>query len=346
MRLNRLPALTVTAAAVGAILSGSVLAQTAPTAPTAPAAPAAPAAATPPAEPAPPTITVPRRYGVFSGGPITEMTYTPQCGTFEIGIDAEAIQNATSRTFLLEQQAKFDALQGRWDAWTDCVIVNAQEDYNLMNPMMSAAVSARINEVASGVNAVVASIEPNVARVSAIRPPPPPRQRRGQQPAAEAVPAAQPPGVPPVTYTAPEGRFPGVFSAGPSNTVTYSSACPAWQLEVTVDDFNTVTDRAALSAMIEIVRSSGDRFGMYRTCLLEQANEDLDSLDDVINGGANQILGAAGEAYGMERNAIQRQLNLHKEPGGLLAAPESRPPAARTPARPASPPAAPRRRPG
>ncbi len=345
MRLNRLPALTVTAAAIGAILSGSVLAQTAPAAPT-PPAPATPPAAAPAVEAEPATITVPRRYGLFSGGSVSEMNYTPQCGTFEIGIDAEAIQNATSRAFLLEQQAKFDALQGRWDAWTDCVIVNAQEDYNLMNPLISASVSATINAAAGNVNAVVASIEPNVTRVSAIRqapPPPPPRQRRGQQPPPEAAPPAPPPGVPPVTYTAPEGRFPGVFSAGPSNAVTYTSSCPAWQLEVTVNDFNTVTDRAALSAMIDIVRSSGDRFGFYRTCLLDQANADLDALDDVINGGANRMLLPAGEAYGAERTAIQRQLNLHKEPGGLLASPESRPPAAR-PAPPAPPP--PRRRPG
>jgi hypothetical protein len=356
MRTSRRIAAVATAAAATTLCGGFALAQTAPPAPQtlprpAPAAaatPAAPPAAAPapatPAAPATESVSAPRRPGTFTAGTVSTMRYTPNCGAFEIGMDAEAIQNATSRAFLQEQQTRYNGLQARWEAWQDCITVNAQVDYDQFEPLLSRTVRGKVDADVANFNAVAAAPAANVSRVQALRrppPPPPPRNRRGQQPAEAAAPAVAPtpPGVPPITWTTPTGRFPGVFSGGRADQMTYAFGCPEYRLEVTANDFNTTQDPLAFNAMVEILRSAPERLTPYHQCLADQANQDLQSLDEVVNGGADAVLRPAAEAYGRQRAEIQRQLNLHREPGGLLAAGDAprRPAAPATPARPRRP---------
>lgn len=333
------------AAALGApaALAQAAAAPTAPTAPAAPrAAPATPAAAAAPAAPAGETVQVIRRKGTFTPGTVETMRYTPNCGAFVIGMDAEAIQNATSRQFLLEQQNLYDALQPRWEAHQDCITVNAQADYDLFEPLLSRTIRARIDADIANFNTVAAAPGANLERIQAAaraRPAQAPRNnRRGNQQQAAPEPPPPPPGVPAVTWTAPTGRLPGVFSGGPADQVTYTSSCPDYRLEVTVNDFNTVADPAAFNAMVEILRSAPTRLTAYHQCLADQANEDLRALDEVINAGADAVLRPAADQYGRQRAEISRQLNLHREPGGLLAAGDpARRPAPAAPARPRRP---------
>jgi hypothetical protein len=301
------------------------------------------------AEPAAATRTIERKPGVFSGGPISSLTYTPSCGQFEVGIDAAAIQESTSRDFVASQARLFDTLQDRWDAYNDCVLENARVDFDLFvtrdadgtakfGRVVEAGVKGPNDAMVAQFNAArdaAAANQPRIAEIAARRPARPERRRRGEE-----APAAPPPeeGLPAVTWVAPadDARFEGTISAGPANTVTYTSGCPAYSVESSAEAFNTSQSPTHFNGLIDLLNTAPGKIQQASSCVSGQASDDANMIDDVINRGVDAFLRPQIEAYGIRRSAIQTQLNFHRQPGGLLAPPELRRP---TPA------PAPRRRP-
>jgi hypothetical protein len=67
--------------------------------------------ATPAAAPAPAASNIPVHAGNFSGGKVDSITYSPTCPVFKFDMDAAAIQESTSRTFVEGEKRRFDGVR-------------------------------------------------------------------------------------------------------------------------------------------------------------------------------------------------------------------------------------------
>lgn len=297
------------------------------------AAPQAASAA--PAAPAGPTLTGPRRPGVFSAGSIDAVKYTPTCGDFDVGIDAAAIQESTSRTFILEQERLFNGLQDRWDAWQDCITQNANIDYLALQKLMADSVRVQLEGGVTNYNATSQAAQAAVSRIQALgsrAAPKKEKKRRGKEEAVAAVAEVVEPEIPLPTWSMSGDRAFGSLSGGTVDAIAYTSGCPAFDLRVSPEGFGSVTSGATFNSMITALNAGREPLLAWNKCVGDEANKDFKDIEDVINTGASAVLNPAIARYSQRRGAIQTQLNFHRAPGGVLApADVRRPPAKAAP---------------
>jgi hypothetical protein len=295
----------------------------------APAVPAAPSPAAPPpkaaaAPAAPATSNIPRHFGTFSGSKIDALTYAPTCPVFVIGMDAAAIQESSSRAFVAAEAAKLDGLRDRWDAYEDCLTENARRDIDAVRTVLGDTLSNAATTEATTFNAINAAATANLGRVNALPAPKAPKASRN----APAAPVAAAPAL--SSWTPPTGRFVGTLS-GTAQAPVYETGCPNALGSFTAASFTNETTRDGFSQLLNELRAMPERINQVRSCRQENGQEDYEVAQKVINDGFNAVFVPRKNAFEREYAAIRFQLNEHRKPGGLLAAPEL----GRGPARPA-----------
>lgn len=336
--MNTVKSSTIGAAVAAVLVVGAI---TAATAQPAPPAPAAAPAATPPAPPEAPSFSGPRHAGDYSSGTFDVTIYSPTCPAFVIGVDATAINEATSRSFVEAQEQIFRGERERFDSYEDCLLNNGSEDINTSGRVISESVSALSNGEANTFRALVDAVNANLPRVQALaaQPRPTERRRRGQ----DATPAAAPT-VPTFVSTtvipAAETRLVGTISGSASSPI-YTSGCPTYSFPFTAADVNAVSSPAAFNAMGDALRVIGPQIASLIECRNFNMEADYDALQTRVNSGINTVFQPVRARFERDYAEINFQFNQQRLPGGLLAPPASRP-AARpaTPARPAARPAA------
>lgn len=305
------------AAALAYTMATSAIAQT-PATPAAPPAKAAPAA--PPAKaaaPAPAASNVPRHVGTFAGTKIDAMTYAPNCPVFSIGMDAAAIQESSSRAFVEGEARKLDGLRDRWDAHEDCLTENARRDIDAVRTVLGDSLSSAATAEATAFNALNAAATANVERIGRLPAPKAPKAARNAPAPAAVTPA------PSVlsAWTTPTGRFVGTLT-GSADAPIYTSGCPNAMWAVAPTAFATEATRDGFSKLLDELRAMPDRINQVRTCRQENGQTDYEAVQKVVTDGVNAVFVPRKTAFEREYRAIQFQLNEHRKPGGLLAAPE------------------------
>lgn len=275
--------------------------------------------ATPAAAPA--TSNIPVHPGNFSGGKIDALTYTPSCPAFKFDMDAAAIQESTSRSFVEGEKRRFEAVREKWDAYEDCLVENARRDIEAIRINLGDYLSNTANEEAKTFNSLNAAATANIERIGKL--PPPKQSKRKNEPAAAEAPQAAL-----SAWTAPTGRFVGTLS-GSAAQPQYASACPAALGSLTAEAFATENTRNGFNALLDELRAMPDRINQVRTCRGENGQEDYEVIQKVVQDGVNTVFQPSKVAFEKEYAAVRFQLNEHQKPGGLLAPPEMGRPAAK-----------------
>lgn len=286
-------------------------------------------AAAPTAVPA--TNNIPVHPGNFSGGKVDSLTYTPSCPAFKFDMDAAAIQESTSRTYVEGEKRRFEAVREKWDAYEDCLVENARRDIEAVRINLGDYLSNAANEEAKSFNGMNAAATANIERIGKL--PAPKQSKKKNEPAAAEAPQAAL-----SAWTEPKGRFIGSLT-GSAAQPQYVSACPAALGTMTADAFVKENTRNGFNALLDELRAMPDRINQVRTCRQENGQQDYEVIQKVVQDGVNTIFQPSKTAFEKEYAAVRFQLNEHQKPGGLLAPPEmGRAPAKKAP--PAKAPAA------
>lgn len=281
------------------------------------------AQATAPAE-APATSSIPVHPGNFSGSKVDTLTYTPSCPAFKFDMDAAAIQESTSRTFVEGEKRRFDAVREKWDAYEDCLVENARRDIEAIRINLGDYLSNAANEEAKAFNAMNAAATANIERIGKL--PAPKQSKRKNEPAAVEAPQAAL-----SAWTEPKGRFIGTLT-GSAAQPQYTSACPTALGTLTADAFASENTRNGFNALLDELRAAPDRINQVRTCRQDNGQEDYEVIQKVVQDGVNSVFQPSKTAFEKEFAAVRFQLNEHQKPGGLLAPPEmGRAPAKKAP---------------
>jgi hypothetical protein len=289
---------------------------------------AAPAAAP---TPVPAASSIPVHAGSFSGGKVDSLTYTPSCSVFKFDMDAAAIQESTSRTYVEGEKRRFEAVREKWDAYEDCLVENARRDIDVVRINLGDYLSNAANEEAKAFNGMNAAATGNIERIGKLPAPKAPK-KKGEGAAAEAPQAAL------SAWTEPKGRFVGTLT-GSAAQPQYTSACPAALGAITAESFVNENTRNGFNALLDELRAMPDRINQVRSCRQENGQDDYEVIQKVVQDGVNAVFQPSKTAFEKEYAAVRFQLNEHQKPGGLLAPPEmGRAPAKKAP--PAKAPAA------
>jgi hypothetical protein len=275
------------------------------------------ATVTPPAAPANES-NIPRHYGIYKGDKIDVLSYQPTCPSFSIGMDAAAIQESASRAFVEAEDRRFKSIRDSWDAFEDCLTENARRDIEAVRQNLGDALSKAANDEATIFNAMNAAATANIERISKLPAPKAPKPPRGGAPAAAA---AAPPASTLSAWTPPTGRMVGSLS-GPAQSPVYVSGCPQALGALTPESFNTETSRAGFNTLLDELRALPERINQVRTCRQENGQEDYEAVQKAVTDGVNAVFVPRKTAFEREYAAVRFQLNEHRKPGGLLAAPE------------------------
>lgn len=284
-----------------------------------------PAAATPPAKAAAPatpaasaTSNIPRHLGTYSGAKVDAMTYVPTCPVFTMGLDAAAIQESNSRAFVEGEARKFSNVRDQWDAYEDCLTENARRDIDVIRNVLGDTLSNAATAEATAFNAMNAAATANVERIGKLPAPKAPKAPRG----APATPAAGAPAAPTVSaWTTPTGRFVGSVS-GTADAPVYRSGCPDALGTLSPAMFTSETTRDGFTRLLDELRALPDRINQVRVCRQENGQQDYEAVQKVVTDGVNATFVPRKTAFERSYAAVQFQLNEHRKPGGLLAAPE------------------------
>lgn len=254
-----------------------------------------------------PVRSVPRHPGVFAAGAADQAVYTPTCPAYVFDMDATAIQESRSRAFVEQQAAKFRTVREAMDAYEDCLTENARVDIDIIRDKVSAYISDSASSEVANFNSLNSAASTNVARIRS-------KGNKKVGPKGETVVS---------TYVKPEGRKIGSVAAGPLTTFTYMNACPAFMGEITLDDFNTETNINRFNALLNYLNGMPAKIDEVRVCRNDNAQKDYDALQERVQSGVNAVFVPVKTNFERQYQLVNAQLNLHREPGGLLAAPAS-----------------------
>lgn len=282
-------------------------------------------AAAPTAAPAPTTSSIPVHAGNFSGGKIDSLVYTPSCPAFKFDMDAAAIQESTSRTYVEGEKRRFEAVREKWDAYEDCLVENARRDIEAIRINLGDYLSNAANEEAKAFNAMNAAATGNIERIGKLPAPKAPKQKKGEVAPVEAPQAAL------SAWTEPKGRFIGNLT-GSAAQPQYTSSCPAALGTMTAESFAQSNTRNGFNSLLDELRAMPDRINQVRTCRQDNGQDDYEVIQKVVQDGVNSVFQPGKTAFEKEYAAVRFQLNEHQKPGGLLAPPEmGRAPAKKAP---------------
>jgi hypothetical protein len=274
-----------------------------------------PAAAAPKAAPASTSSNIPRHPGTYTGAKIDAMTYAPTCPVFNLGMDAAAIQESSSRAYVEAEARKFENIRDGWDAYEDCLTENARRDIEVVRTNLGDVLSNAASTEATTFNGMNTAATANIDRISKLPAPKAPKAAKGATPAAA-------PAAPTVSaWTPPTGRFIGTLT-GTADAPVYASGCPDALGGLTAASFATENTREGYTRLLDELRAMPDRINQVRTCRSENGQEDYEALQKVVQDGVNAVFVPRKTAFEREYAAIRFQLNEHRKPGGLLAPPE------------------------
>jgi hypothetical protein len=282
-----------------------------------------PAAATPaPAKKAEPQREKPevRKPGTITSGTIGTLKYTPDCGTFTTRLDPDAINSSTSKAFVQSQDAILDEENERWFSYRNCLRGNYFEDVDVVFKAVDTGFIAFNNDMNDRTKALVDSVSAAATRISST-----PGKAKKAPKKGEAPPVA--PAAPPAPAMAPTGRVFGTVAGGKADAITYTSGCPRFAFTVNVEDFAAATRenfdilRGGLGAQEAGLKSS-------RECLQTNYEQDRNAMAEMMAAGVNAILVPAETKWLRTYAETQRQINLQRQPGGVLAPADRARPAA------------------
>jgi hypothetical protein len=271
-------------------------------------------AAAPTVAPAPAASTIPVHSGNFSGGKVDSLAYTPSCPAFNFDMDAAAIQESTSRTYVEGEKRRFEAVREKWDSYEDCLVENARRDIEAIRVNLGDYLSNSANEEAKAFNSMNAAATGNIERISKLPAPKAPK-KKGEVAAVEAPQAAL------SAWTEPKGRFVGTLTGSAAQPL-YTSSCPAALGTMTAEAFAESNTRNGFNGLLDELRAMPDRINQVRTCRQENGQEDYEVIQKVVQDGVNSVFQPRKTAFEKEYAAVRFQLNEHQKPGGLLAPPE------------------------
>ena len=263
-----------------------------------------------------PSETTPRVPGTFTGGSIATTKYAPACAPFVFDMDADAINRARDRAFVVAENARFNQLRDRWDNYENCITINARRDIDAMRDLISDHVTIEAEKESTGLNALNTAATSNLERVKALAV------------AKKAKAAAATETAPTSNWVKPEGRQIGSVQAGPIGANSYIGGCPVYQFSITAQNFATVTTGAGFNALIEALKQAAPKITEARECRNDNGQKDYTAVQNVIQDGLNAVYVPAKTNFENKYVAVRNQLNLQREPGGLLAASNTPRPAA------------------
>ncbi len=283
------------------------------------AQPAAPATV-----PAPATSNIPEHTGSFSGDKVDTLTYVPSCPAFKFDMDAAAIQESTSRSYVEGEKRRFEAVRDKWDAYEDCLIENARRDIDDIRDYLGAYLAKTADEEREIFGAMNNAAAANVDRISKLPMPKAPK-KKGEAAAVEAPQAAL------SVWSEPKGRFVGTLS-GTGAAPKYATACPDALGALKPEAFATSNSRNEFNGLLDELRALPDRINQVRACRQENGQDDFEAIQKAVQDGVNAVFQPSKTAFEKEYAAVRFQLNEHQKPGGLLAPPEmGRAPAKKAP---------------
>ncbi len=127
------------------------------------------------------------------------------------------------------------------------------------------------------------------------------------------------PAIPPSEWKKPEGRLVGTLKSGTISAGNYSGGCPVYKFNVTTENFATVTTGPGFNAYIEALKQAAPSISEARVCRNENSQKDYNDIQNVIQDGLNEVYIPAKTNFENKYVAVRNQLNLQREPGGLLA---------------------------
>lgn len=263
------------------------------------------------------TSNIPRHYGIYKGDKIDVLNYQPTCPSFSIGMDAAAIQESASRAYVEAEDRRFKSIRDSWDAFEDCLTENARRDIEAVRQNLGDTISKAANDEATIFNAMNNAATANIDRISKLPAPKAPKPPRGDAAAAIAAPVSSTLSA----WTTPTGRMVGSLS-GPAQSPVYVSGCPQALGALTPEAFNNETSRAGFNALLDELRALPERINQVRACRQENGQEDYEAVQKAVTDGVNAVFVPRKTAFEREYAAVRFQLNEHRKPGGLLAAPE------------------------
>jgi hypothetical protein len=321
MKLNKTA--TFATVALGAMITIAAYSATAQT----PAAANAQTKAATPAAPA--NSSIPRHAGALRGDKVDAMTYVPSCPAFQMGLDAAAIQESSSRVYVEGEARKLTNVRDQWDAYEDCLTENARRDIDVVRNVLGDSLSGAATAEAATFNAMNTAATGNIDRIGRLPAPKLPKAAKG---AAAAVAAVTAPTV--SAWTPPTGRFVGSLS-GTMVAPIYKSGCPDALGSMSPALFASESTREGYERLLAELRALPDRINQVRACRQENGQQDYEAVQKVVTDGVNAVFMPRKAAFEREYAAVQFQLNEHRKPGGLLAPPEmGRPKSKTTSARP------------
>lgn len=247
-------------------------------------------------------ITIKRMPGTITGGTVDKITYKPNCTKFVFDISASSIQEATSRAYVLEQEAKFNKIRDRWTEYEDCIIENARLDVAAMNEKLSNYIQSSSKTEIDGFTATNAAANEAAARLKAAKKPAKPV---GFTPRAWATPAA--------------GRLLGSVTSGNASEVVYTSGCGIYTGEVTPEDFAKVVAGDDFNKMVDVLKTGPDKIQKAIDCRNTNVQEDFSAISKKIEDGLNEVYLPERTAFEENYSKVRTQINLQRQAGGLLA---------------------------
>ncbi len=252
-------------------------------------------------------ITIKRVPGIITGGTVDKITYKPNCTKFVFDISASSIQEATSRTYVLEQEAKFNKIRDRWTEYEDCIIENARLDVSAINDKLSNYIQSSSKVEVDTFTATNAAANAAAARLKGLKKPVKPV---GFTPHAWALPA--------------EGRLLGSVTSGNASEVVYTSGCGVYTGEVTAEDFATVTSGDDFNKMVDVLKTGPDKIQKAIDCRNTNVQADFTALSKKIEDGLNEVYLPERTAFEENYSKVRTQINLQRQAGGLLAGSSSK----------------------
>jgi len=280
-------------------------------------------AAAPTAAPAPTTSSIPVHAGNFSGGKIDSLVYTPSCPVFNFDMDAAAIQDSTSRTYVEGEKRRFEAVREKWDSYEDCLLKNAERDIETIRVSLGDYSLSTSNAEVAKYTAMAKKGSENVERVGKL-PAPKASKKKGAPEPVEVAPVVD-------TWVDPTGRLVGTWTLSGDKYV-YQSGCPDAFGSFTGEAFDTVQSREGFNALSSQLNGLVKKIGAVQNCRKENLELDYEDLQKVVQAGVDAVFVPSKTAFEKEYSAVRFQLNQHQMPGGLLAPPEmGRAPAKKAP---------------
>lgn len=281
------------------------------------------------AKPVMQTLEVPRIYGTFTEGLVSEVAYKPAaCPAFVFDIDAVALQNSTSRAYAEAESAKLPALKARWDKYENCLVKNAKLDSELLFEKLKNSFAAPNDIEIAAFNKVFAAVNPARERIAADT-----KKKKN-------VNIVEPDFV--STWKDPTGRILGKLSKGSADSIVYTSGCPVYLGEVSVEHLQNAKTPKLYQQLADIINATDQRRAATLKCRNDNTGPDYNEVAKSIQAGFDVVYKETAREYNRKIAILEKVIEVAKKPGGTLA-PIGKPsvkPVAKPVTKPAAKPAA------